>query len=241
MEGAGPVNAKPLSTYSGRRMTNYETNIRGICPGYEVLHELTGVVLGAHLGDEARILVAGVGLGREIEVLAGSHPKWRFTGFDPSAEMLGEAERRIAAADLEDRVTLVEGSVDAVAEAALFDGALSLLVMHFLPDSAGVGSKRSFLAGLAARLVSGAPLAIADIQGERGSDDLHRIMSAWRRWKLQAGMDPEDEEKGHRAIEHDLPFVTETRFRQLLQTTGFEPPLPYYRALAVGAHVTRRR
>jgi len=235
------MNGTPLSTYSGRRLSNYETNVSGICPGYEVLHELTGVVLGALLSNEASILVAGAGLGREIEVLAGLHPKWRFTGFDPSTEMLGEAEKRIAEAGLQDRVTLIEGTVDAVTEAAPFNGALSLLVMHFLPDSTGIGGKQSFLAGLAARLVSGAPLAIADIQGERGSDDLHRIMSAWRRWKLHAGMDPEDEEKGHRAIEHDLPFVTETRFRELLETTGFEPPLPYYRALAVGAYVTHRK
>jgi len=235
------VTGKPLSAYSGRRLANYETNVRGICPGYDILHELTGVVLGALLGDEASILVAGAGLGREIEVLAGLHPKWRFTGFDPSAEMLGEAERRIARAGIGNRVTLVEGSIDAVADDLRFDGALSLLVMHFLPDMAETGGKRSFLGGLAARLRPGAALAIADIQGERGSEDLERIMAAWRRWKLHTGMDPEDEEKGHRAIESKLPFVSEARFRELLETAEFEPPQLYYRALTVGAYVTHRR
>jgi len=235
------VNGKPLSAYSGRRLANYETNVRGICPGYDTLHELTGVVLGALVGDEATLLVAGTGLGREIEVLAGQHPGWHFTGFDPSAEMLGEAEKRVSQAGLGNRVTLIEGTVDAVAEDRPFDGALSLLVMHFLPDTAENGGKQSFLAGLAARLAPRAPLAIADIQGERGSEDLGRIMTAWRRWKLYAGMDPEDEEKGHCAIEHELPFVTETRFCELLETAGFKPPLIYYRALAVGAYVTHRQ
>lgn len=235
------MNAKPLSAYSGRRLVNYETNVRAICPGYDTLHELTGVVLGAFLGDEASILVAGAGLEREIEVLAGQHPGWRFTGFDPSAEMLGEAEIRVSRSGLEDRVTLVEGTVDSVADDLRFDGALSLLVMHFLPDTVDPGGKRDFLEALMTRLKPGAPLAIADILGERGSDDLERIMAAWRRWKLHAGMDPLDEEKGHRAIEHDLPFVTEVRFRELLDITGFEPPYPYYKALAVGAYLTHRR
>ena len=55
--------------------------------------------------------------------------------------MLLIARKKVAAASLENRISLVRGLINDVAEKD-FDAATSILVMHFLPDD---GTKLNFL------------------------------------------------------------------------------------------------
>ncbi|NOR11607.1 MAG: methyltransferase domain-containing protein, partial [Desulfovibrionaceae bacterium] len=103
----------------------YDERIREIIPGYEAMHEVAQHLLQEHTEDKANILVAGSGTGHEITVYALSKPQWNIVGFDPSADMLAAAREKIQPFDIENRITLIHGSIEYVNQDALFDGAAS--------------------------------------------------------------------------------------------------------------------
>jgi tRNA (cmo5U34)-methyltransferase len=223
--------------FDDRRARVYDALIRQVVPGYDVLHRLAAVHLRETLPEAARILVAGAGTGAEIAALAPVSPGWRFTGFDPAAEMLAAARQRVDALGAAGRVELVAGGVEAVA-AADFDAATLLLVLHFLPDD---GAKQALLDGLGARLKPGAPLVLADLHGRPGEASFQRLMALWRAWQLDAGIPPEEVEKGFRKIVADIHFVPEDRLAELLGHAGFGRPEKFWGALLFGGWVARRR
>ena len=127
--------------FNGEWSNEYDDTAHKIIPAYHSIYELTQHLLRDRLKKEARILVAGAGTGKEIIDCSQNNPYWFFTGFDPAKPMLSIARKKVAAASLENRISLVLGLVDEVAEND-FDAATSILVMDFLPDD---GAKLNFL------------------------------------------------------------------------------------------------
>lgn len=222
--------------FDDRRARVYDELIRQVVPGYDMLHRLAALMLGQSLGPQAHLLVAGVGTGAEIANLAPERPGWRFTGFDLSADMLGAARRRVDEAGWGDRVDLIRGTVDAV-EAGGFDAATLALVLHFLPDD---GTKQAMLNGLARRLKPGAPLILADLHGAPGTAGFRHLTAVWRAWQLDAGIPPDDVDKGFARIVKDIHFVPEERLAELLENAGFGVPQRFWGGLLFGGWVVRR-
>lgn len=223
--------------FDDRRARIYDDIIRQVVPGYEVLHRLVAVQLQSCLPDDARILVAGVGTGAEIEAVAPLRAGWRFTGFDPSADMLAAAAARSERLGLAGRVELVAGGVEAVAAAPL-DAATLLLVLHFLPDD---GAKAALLDGIGARLTSGAPLVIADLHGRSGTPEFDRLMALWRAWQLDCGIPAEEVDKGFRKIVRDIHFIPEERLAELLRHAGFGEMERFWGGLLFGGWIAWKR
>lgn len=90
----------------------------------------------------------------ELKALAEASPAWRFTGVDPSPEMLALAIRTLG--DLACRANLVQGFIESAPDIE-FDGATCLLTLHFLPLEERLRSFRE----LKRRLRPGAPLVTA--------------------------------------------------------------------------------
>lgn len=112
-------------------------------PGFLALQQMTGLLLAERTPDEAQVLVLGAGGGLELQALAATHPRWRFCGVDPSAEMLVLATQTLGA--LAARVELHEGYIDS-APSGPFDAATCLLTLHFVPQD----ERRRTLAGASA-------------------------------------------------------------------------------------------
>lgn len=220
--------------FDDRRSRIYDDIIRKVVPGYDVLHQMVAVELDQCVTEQADVLVAGCGTGAEIEVLAPSRPGWRFTGFDPSAEMLQAAAERMARLGVGDRVSLVKGGVEALPEDVAFDAATLILVMHFLPDD---GAKQALLDGIGRRLRPGAPLVLVDLHGRAGERAFHRGMALWRQWQIAQGIPVEEVDKGFRRIIVDIHFVPETRMADLLAKAGFRGIERFWGALLFGGWV----
>lgn len=162
--------------FNGDWSNEYDDTAHKIIPGYHIIYELTQHLLKVGLNKDASILVAGAGTGKEIIAYSEMNPRWHFTGFDPAESMLSIARKKVAAASLLNKISLVHGLIDDVTEEN-FDAATSILVMHFLPDD---GTKLHFLRGIADKLKSGALFVLVDLEGEIGSDAYNTMNSAWK-------------------------------------------------------------
>ena len=76
-------------------VAGYDSHIRKLIPGYELVHQHINAILSSHLPETARILIVGCGTGYELQYLLQQHPQWQFTAIDPSLNMLQQAEKNI--------------------------------------------------------------------------------------------------------------------------------------------------
>ncbi len=162
--------------FDGEWSNEYDDTAPEIIPAYHSIYELTQHLLRDKLNEDAKILVAGAGTGKELVDCSQNNPYWSFTGFDPAEPMLSIARKKVESASLGNRISLVQGLISDVAEKD-FDAATSILVMQFLPDD---GTKLNFLSGIAERLKTGAPLVLVDIEGEIGTDEYNTLNAAWK-------------------------------------------------------------
>ena len=214
----------------------YDEISKKIIPAYDALYELTRHLLREKIGDRAKILVAGAGTGKELIDYSRTNTNWLITGFDPSEKMLSIAKRKITAASLQNKISLVPGLIDDVAETA-FDAATAILVMHFLPDD---GSKLRFLQGMATRVKQGATIAIVDIEGEPGSNAYQTLNNAWKNQQLSARNDPERVFEEFQTREKEVHCIAPTRMESLLKEAGFFDIILYFKAYLFGGYLATK-
>ena len=80
--------------FDGEGARAYDSRIPLLVPGYELLHQLCASRLMAALGQQARVLLVGVGTGSELLLLGRLCPRWTFVAQDISADMLAQARMR---------------------------------------------------------------------------------------------------------------------------------------------------
>ena len=223
--------------YDAAHANAYDRKIRALIPGYALLHELSAHLLAGQIDEAATVLVGGCGTGEELSRYAALSTGWRLTGIDPSADMLALAAQRMASEGIADRVTLCQGKLGEVVLTGPFTAATSLLVMHFLPDD---GAKLAYLAALAERLPSGAPLLLADLTGERGSPGFEQLFGAWRRQQDATRHNPDNVALDFAHLARNVYPVSAERRAALLTAAGFAVELEYWRALGLSAVLARR-
>lgn len=153
MEDKSKSDAKHRFDSEGAQI--YEHRIPMVVPGYEALHSMAYSLLQLDLEEQARLLIVGAGTGMEIVHLGEDNPGWRFTGVDPSADMVAVARRRVMESGLSGRVELHASFAQELPASESYDAATLILVMHFIPDD---GEKLELLRSISARLAPGAPL-----------------------------------------------------------------------------------
>ncbi len=223
--------------FNGEWSNEYDDTAPKIIPAYHSIYELAQHLLRDRLHREAKILVAGAGTGKEIIDCSLNNPHWSFTGFDPAEAMLSIATKKVAAANLKDKISLVYGLIDNVIEKD-FDAATSILVMHFLPDD---GTKFNFLKGIADRLKPGATFILVDLEGEIGSDEYTTLNAAWKNQQefIRDESDRVSEEFTMR--EREVQFISQKRIESLLEEVGFLRIHKFFKAYLFGGYVAIKR
>ncbi|MCP3874585.1 MAG: class I SAM-dependent methyltransferase [Desulfobacteraceae bacterium] len=223
--------------FNGEWSNEYDDMAHKIIPAYHSIYELTQHLLRDRLNNEARILVAGAGTGKEIIDCSQNNPYFSFTGFDPAEPMLSIAGQKVAAASLENKISLVLGLIDDVAEKD-FDAATAILVMHFLPDD---GTKLNFLKGIANKLKPGALIVLVDLEGEIGSDEYNTLNAAWKNQQLFVRGKKDRVIEEFEIREKEVHFIPQKRIESLLTEVGFTKIHKFFKAYLFGGYVAIKR
>lgn len=213
----------------------YEATVRRAIPAHEHTMRMAAALLAARLPEQADVLVVGAGGGMELCELGALQPGWRLTGVDPSGQMVDIARDRVAQHGLSDRVTLVQGTADALPADARFDASTCLMVMHMLPDT---GAKAALLKPIAGRLRPGAPFILSDAFGNSLPE---AYVPAWRWFQRGMGRDDEAIMALEVQVRAGVHFVPETRIAELLTDAGFAPPEQFFHAFWFGGWMTEKR
>lgn len=219
--------------FNGDWTSEYDDSIPIRIPAFHSIYELTQHLLRERLHKEAKILVVGAGTGKEIIDWAQNNPHWSFTGFDPAKPMLSIARKKVAAASLENKISLVLGHIDDVVEKD-FDAATSILVMHFLPDD---GTKLIFLKAIADKLKPGTPLILVDLEGKIDSDEFNTLNAAWKNQQVFIRGENDGVEEEFAMRENEVHFIPQERIESLLKEAGFIKIHKFFKAYLFGGYV----
>lgn len=223
--------------FNGDWSNEYDGTAHKIIPAYQSIYELTQYLLKDSLPNDARVLVAGAGTGKELIEYSKDNPHWSFTGFDPAEPMLSIAKKKVASAFLEDKISLIHGLVDDVTEKD-FDAATSILVMHFLPDD---GTKLDFLKSIAEKLKPGAIFILVDLEGEISSDEFNTLNSAWINQQIHVRNDKDKVKKEFEIRQKEVYFIPQQRIEYLLHEVGFTKIHKFFKAYLFGGYAAIKR
>lgn len=214
----------------------YDEKIRQVILGYDEMHDLSYYLLKDILTAEADILVSGVGTGHEALTYAGKQPGWTVTGVDPTPEMVRSAQVKTKNLGLESRVEIRAGTVESLKKTD-FDAATSILVMQFLKDN---GDKEHYLKAIGERLKTGGKLVLIDLEGEKGSKEFARLLSAWKCHQYSTRNDHEQIDKDFEHVDADLQFIQEKRIRELLHIAGFRAICKFYKSYLLAGYLAEK-
>jgi tRNA (cmo5U34)-methyltransferase len=192
-------------------------------PGYHDVQRMAGVLLAEHVPSAGHVLVLGAGGGLEIKTLGQDHPSWRFTGVDPSAQMLALAVHTLA--NMMASVTLVEGTIEQ-APPVPFDGATCLLTLHFLDRAARLDTIKA----VRARLKPGAPFVVAHSSFPTHEPARTLWLSRYAAFARAAGADEPMIEVALERVRASLEVMDPEEDESLLREAGFSDVTPFYHA-----------
>lgn len=190
-------------------------------PGFHALQQMAALLLAETVPSDGRVLVLGAGGGLELKVFAETQPGWRFTGVDPSAEMLKLAEATLG--PLASRVELCEGTID-IAPEGPFDGATCLLTLHFLEAE----ERLRTLKLLRRRLKPGAPLVVAHHSFAQGEGEKVRWLKRYAAFAAASGIPASHAANAIDAIGKKLPVLSPEDDVALLREAGFHAVELFY-------------
>ncbi|MNG96265.1 hypothetical protein D3C79_553260 [compost metagenome] len=216
--------------FEGAGALDYDGRIPLLVPGYELLHRLSAAQLMTRLGPGGRVLLVGVGTGSELLLLGRLCPHWQFVAQDISADMLAQARWRAEQAGMGARVQWWQGELPAVGLAC--DGALCLLVLHFLAH----GAKAGLLAAIARQLTPGAPLLLADLMAAQDPSE-RAVMGLQARL---AGLPAAASEQMVLRLADDFIPLDEAQTQGLLREAGFTAGRRYFQALGFHGWLAER-
>ncbi|HEV7277756.1 MAG TPA: class I SAM-dependent methyltransferase [Devosiaceae bacterium] len=212
--------------FSGPSVGGYGERAHRQVPGLKDLHKMTAQLLGERVPAEGRVLVLGAGGGLELRALAEASPGWSFEGVDPSAEMLRLAAENTAAHAA--RIRLHEGTIE-VAPEGPFDGATTLLTLHFVPREQRLETLRQ----LRRRLRAGAPLVVAHISFPQAEPERSLWIARHVAFGAPAGTDPEQLERSRQAIGTRLTILAPEDEEAMLAAAGFAGTTLFYAGLSL--------
>ena len=185
-----------------------------LVPGFADLQRMTRLLLAERSPADGRILVLGAGGGLELKVFAEAHPQWRLDGVDPSAEMLKLAEGTLG--PLASRARLHQGYIQDAPDGP-FDGATSLLTLHFIPPQ----ERRRTVMEVRRRLRPGAPFVVAHLSFPQSENERARWLSRYVAFGVSSGVERGKAEDAVARMSAELPLLSPEQDEALLREAGF--------------------
>ena len=227
--------------------SSYDLVIQQLIPGYASLARLAVALLAASplaSATGSAVLVAGCGTGAELLEARSQRPDWQLTAIDPAAEMLTVARQRLAQSELDGSPAAAEAihihwqpsTVEELDAQAVFDGALSVLVLQSLADD---GAKLAFLTALARSLRPGGQLVLVELMRSERSPLQAQVEQAWLGFQRASGLTAATEALD--ALSQGLHPIGLARLTALVNAAGFCDPALVFKALDVEGFLLQRR
>lgn len=215
---------------------SYDTQWAKTAPIRRCLHLLLGSLF-AELPADAQILCVGVGTGEELVYLASKHPGWRFTAVEPSGAMLDVCREKAEKEGFASRCTFHEGYLDSLPVADRHDAATCFLVSQFILEES---ERSNFFREIAERLKPGGLLASSDLASDVTSPEYDVLLHAWMIMMSAADLSAEAVERIRNAYANDVGVLPPAKVASIIESGGFELPVPFFQAGLIHAWRSRR-
>lgn len=219
-----------------QQAANYDTQWAKTAPIRECLHLLLDSLF-AELPTDARILCVGVGTGAELAHLARKNPGWRFTAVEPSGRMLDVCRQRAETEGFASRCHFHEGYLESLAVTGPHEAATCFLVSQFILDPQ---ARSAFFRGIACQLAADGILASSDLASDTSSPGYDVLLRAWMAMMASADITPEAMERMRQAYANDVGVLPPARIASIIESGGFEPPVPFFQAGLIHGWVSKR-
>lgn len=215
----------PPNSFTAEAARHYAEGPPRQVPGFAGLHRMMNLLLAETIPDDSHILVLGAGGGLELKAMADFRSGWRFSGVDPSADML-QLARQITA-DHANRIDLSEGYIDAAPDGP-FDAATSLLTFHFIPRDQRLETLRQ----VRRRLKPGAPFILAHISFPQTEPERSTWIARHVAYGQSDDIDPSTAAKAREAIGTRLSILSPDEEEDMLDEAGFANISLFYAAFS---------
>ena len=206
-----------------KAVSGYAENASRLVPGLAHMHRMTGLLLAERVPGDGHILVLGAGGGLELKAFADMQPHWRFTGVDPSQEMLAQARATLGL--MSSRVELHQGYIDD-APTSPFDGATCLLTLHFLRAD----ERLRTLAEIHRRLKPGAPFVVMHHSFPNTGPEMDRWLARFAAFSMVTGAPATEAERIIAGLKERLPVLSPDEDVAILRAAGFADIELFYAA-----------
>ena len=215
----------PPNPFDAQAARHYAEGPPRQVPGFAGLHRMMNLLLAETLPSDANILVLGAGGGLELKAMADFRLGWRFSGVDPSADML-QLARQITA-EHAPRIDLTEGYIQAAPDGP-FDAATSLLTFHFIPRDHRLETLRQ----IRSRLKPGAAFILAHISFPQTEPERSTWIARHVAYGQADDADPAISAKAREAIGTRLTILAPEEEEAMLRDAGFASITPFYAAFS---------
>ncbi|WP_331461893.1 class I SAM-dependent methyltransferase [Roseibium limicola] len=209
----------------------YAERVARHVPGLSDMHRMTALLLQEQAPEDAHVLIVGAGGGLELKAIADARPKWRFTGVDPSTDMLDQARSTLNAAA--NRIRYHQGYMDD-APYGPYDGATCLLTLHFLEAE----DRLRTLIEIRRRLKPGGVFVAAHHSFSKERQEIWLARNA--AFVGTSGIPVEQVAKNIEAMKSSLPVLSPADDVELLRQAGFCDVELFYAAFTFKGWVCRK-
>lgn len=228
---------KTVSFFSGKVASEYDERAKRNAPLIDGMYYTIYLAL-KDLAPNAQILSVGTGTGNEIFYLAQKFPNWNFTCIEPAKQMAEILQEKIEAAKLKDRISVFNGYVDDFNGKSNFDGALCLLVSHFIIKPK---ERIAFFISIAANLKPNGILVNADISADMKSAEFEELLPVWLNMQRQSGLNDEMVKEHILAGMGKAYAVSSNRkIERILIRAGLEKCALLYRSIFINAWISKK-
>ncbi|GGE60424.1 class I SAM-dependent methyltransferase [Priestia taiwanensis] len=223
--------------WNDKTVHTYEQEIGKKIPGYHVLFDLLGNMYSTIKKQSPELLIIGAGGGQDIITLSKKDREIRFTGVDPSLDMLRLAEFRLQQEQIENEIELIHGTIAALSPAKQFDGAICMLVLHFIQS---IDNKKELLQRIYGQLKPGSTFFLSTIYRLEDTAEMAIFMQGWKDYMLQHGISLEQWNRFEKAIGTEFHLITEQELLELFETCGFKEVRSFFSNLLVKGYMMKK-
>ncbi|HEY7772722.1 MAG TPA: class I SAM-dependent methyltransferase [Marinagarivorans sp.] len=219
-----------------QQAASYDTQWAKMAAIGNCLHLLLGSLF-AELPTDANILCVGVGTGDELIYLASKNPGWHFTAVEPSGPMLDICRQRAETVGVASRCMFHKGYLSSLPFIEQQDAATCFLVSQFILDP---NARSTFFHEIAEKLKPNGLLASSDLASEVESPEYKVLLRAWLNMMSAADFSQQALERLRAAYANDVGVLAPSQVASIIQSGGFERPVPFFQAGLIHAWLSKR-